>query len=300
MIKLKFTRFGNLGSHPQDYEKDSEYGPPTPKGFYAFPNGFKFDHYFLLGATMDPWNRSNKSAWLKDKNGKFFDYNFDDQPSQYDDEKPLPKELIAALKYNKIPIRNLFFMKLISKEKCYCYKELKIPENDLNAYTSSVCGLSTYIHQKEEEDEYDRLTKSEALRELEKIWINKISASGISKEEAENISSECYDSWIFRAFYLKRARIFSYTGDLWHRLGNYIPNNFPIIKRKGDWIKTDYETYCRIFENMLHKIKLEEISYLKRQNSFDKKKIGYILKSTLLKKNSPFNTDFLEVFIEKV
>jgi len=77
--KISFIRFGNLGSYFQhgyhanpDLIKDDPYyfySPPAKSGFYAFPRGYYFDFYFLIGATLNPDNPSGKSAWLKDKDG---------------------------------------------------------------------------------------------------------------------------------------------------------------------------------------------------------------------------------------
>lgn len=64
-----FTRFGGLSKMEQKsrYGLDSYHAPPRKRGIYAFPHGLV--EPFLLGATSEPSNKSNKSYWLKDENG---------------------------------------------------------------------------------------------------------------------------------------------------------------------------------------------------------------------------------------
>jgi hypothetical protein len=71
MGKNKFIRFGGLSpviqTHYQTGEEKTFHNPPRRRGIYAFP--FPYIERFLLGATDEPGNISNKSQWLRDENG---------------------------------------------------------------------------------------------------------------------------------------------------------------------------------------------------------------------------------------
>jgi len=84
---MNFIRFGTLSPQKQvKYGGTDFHCPPCKYGFYAFPEG-KIDQYLLM-ATYQVGNSSNKTAWLKDENGnkiphsEFFDeyteYHFKD------------------------------------------------------------------------------------------------------------------------------------------------------------------------------------------------------------------------------
>lgn len=67
---IKFVRFGGLSPMKQEHfktESDYYHNPPKRFGVFAFVHGYI--ETFLLGATYEPTNISNKSYWLKDDNG---------------------------------------------------------------------------------------------------------------------------------------------------------------------------------------------------------------------------------------
>lgn len=84
MTKMKFIRFGGLSPIKQThYDTSTEkpfHNPPRKNGIYAFP--YPYIEKFLLDATNEPWNTSNKTQWLKDDDGNkilesdFWKYDF--------------------------------------------------------------------------------------------------------------------------------------------------------------------------------------------------------------------------------
>lgn len=101
---MKFVRYGTLQPHKQvRYGMDTFHAPPCKKGFYAFP--FKYVEFFLLGATSEPSNSSDKSYWLKDENGNRIKDNdiwdFDDYNSRTGNYG-IKKEYKSLLKKNNI------------------------------------------------------------------------------------------------------------------------------------------------------------------------------------------------------
>ena len=106
----KFIRFGGLSQMDQSnrYGNDNYHSPPTKKGIYAFPIGLV--DRFLLTATNDPRNESNKTYWLKDDNGNkiksndFFTGDYDKKT----DRCIINKKYIGLLKKRKIKEKDLF------------------------------------------------------------------------------------------------------------------------------------------------------------------------------------------------
>jgi len=73
---MKFIRYGGLSALKQTHikTKDEEYYhlPPKKKGFFAFPAGYV--DTFLLTATWEPTNISNKSSWVYKEDGSKLSY----------------------------------------------------------------------------------------------------------------------------------------------------------------------------------------------------------------------------------
>ena len=73
-----------------------------------------------------------------------------------------------------------------------------------------------------------------------------------------------------------KPKIFSYKGEIWHHLENYLPSKGSIIERKGAWVKTDFLDYKKALHKVLGKM---------NQNN---------------RKTWKYSWDCLEVFIEKL
>lgn len=84
-------------------------------------------------------------------------------------------------------------------------------------------------------------------------------------------------------------KIFEYTGNIWHHLGEYLSPS-GVIKKKGGWTLSAFDEYKHALEKDMHAaIKLQTHQYNQR-------KIPYSTKN-------PYNgvcKDHLEVFIEKL
>lgn len=300
-MKIKFIRFGDLGSHPQLYVQKPKlyHSAPAKKGFYAAPFSYRFDQS-LLGSTLSPWNSSGKSAWLMDKDGKYLDF------KNLPDELLLPENVVAALKYNKISKKNICFHYMRNPLYCYCNKKLKISNIKIAQY--KICPLreTTWEYYNEKYSRYP------FLKNNKEKWKNRIQEQLLLDYNIIKQADQCEDNSFYRAFYLKSPKIFEYTGEIWHHLEHYAPLQLPVIKRYGSWIKTDFETYCKIFEMMLHQVKSIALEFVKEYHN----EFGYdptleqmpshilmrVIKQSLLKKGSymGFGSDELEVFIEKV
>lgn len=90
----------------------------------------------------------------------------------------------------------------------------------------------------------------------------------------------------------KKLKVFSYTGELWHHLKNSAVKPFEIIAKVGDWIKTDYETFVRAYEQ-------DKIDCIKQLRSNDQFPISQIEINTRNIYNH-FSKEHLEVFIERL
>jgi len=126
-----FIRFGTLGQMDQlTYGNGTFHSPPKKKGLYAFPEGLV--DRFLLTATNDPRNPSQKSYWLRDENGEriidgdFWDGNWNDKMTSYG----VIKKYKPLVKKAKIKIKDIFTLSdydLGEKSKWYVcvYKKPK-------------------------------------------------------------------------------------------------------------------------------------------------------------------------------
>lgn len=88
-------------------------------------------------------------------------------------------------------------------------------------------------------------------------------------------------------------RIFSYTGELWHHLGEYLKPH-QILKRHGNWVKSSMSDYRIALEKDMHNARKESTSFSKKNTN---------LLNLLSSAKSPFrcySKDHLEVFIEKL
>lgn len=89
---------------------------------------------------------------------------------------------------------------------------------------------------------------------------------------------------------MKKPKKFKYTGEIWHHLGEHVPNNL-ILKRNKGWVLTDFITFVKAFNKELH----EET---KHQNKFWLWKHLEGGNKTKLYKN--ISKDHFEVFIERL
>lgn len=135
-----------------------------------------------------------------------------------------------------------------------------------------------------------------------KPWVNKLlKKKGISRSQVGTSLSEIKnkdtddEERIFCLSILKKPRIFSYDGTIWHHLGEYVKHGF-VLETSGSWVKTDYDIYVKAFDKTRH-------HHLKLLHASDWG--GFARKDEFRSKNDPFRNgpyakDHLEVFIEKL
>jgi len=95
---------------------------------------------------------------------------------------------------------------------------------------------------------------------------------------------------IFCLTVLKKPRVFSYDGPLWHHLGEYVKHGF-VLEKSGSWVETDYDVYLKAFDVMRH----DHVKQLHKNWGFREEFHGKNNKSL-----RGFAKDHLEVFIEKI
>lgn len=110
-FSYEFIRYGGLSKMDQSirHGQDSFHAPPRRKGIYAFP--VDLVDKFLLSATNDPRNSSNKSYWVKDDNGnkiKSKDFYESEGYDKKNDRPYIKKEYLDFLKKRKIKIKDIF------------------------------------------------------------------------------------------------------------------------------------------------------------------------------------------------
>lgn len=129
---IKFVRFGGLSPMKQHhFKKESDYyhNPPRRFGVFAFVHGYI--EKFLLGATYEPTNISNKSYWLKDDDGKKIksdDFYYEvEVRKEYGIEYVLKikPEFIVLLKKRNISIKDIWtygkYIAILKKPKVFKY-----------------------------------------------------------------------------------------------------------------------------------------------------------------------------------
>ena len=160
---MKFVRYGGLSSVVQkqyisDDEEKTFHNPPLKKGLYAFPYGYI--EFYLLSGTLTPGHVSNKSYWLKDKNGNkikskdFFEYD------KIKKELTIKKEWLPYLKYKKIKRSNIIkyglykdnvgYVAVLNKPRIFLYDGLlwhHLPVNDFIDKKGSwyLTNMKTYV-----------------------------------------------------------------------------------------------------------------------------------------------------------
>lgn len=129
---IKFVRFGGLSPMKQEHFKtnsDYYHNPPRRFGVFAFVYGYI--ETFLLGATYEPTNISNKSYWLKDDNGnkiKNDDFYYTvkiEKSDRIDYISKVKPEYINLLKKRNIKIKDLWnygdYIVVLKKPKIFNY-----------------------------------------------------------------------------------------------------------------------------------------------------------------------------------
>lgn len=90
----------------------------------------------------------------------------------------------------------------------------------------------------------------------------------------------------------KKLKVFSHTGELWHHLKNSAVKPFEIIEEVGDWIKTDYDTFVKAYEQD----KIDCVKQLRSNKQFPFEQIQVNTKNVY----NFVSKDHLEVFIERL
>lgn len=96
----------------------------------------------------------------------------------------------------------------------------------------------------------------------------------------------------------QKPRKFEYSGNIWHHLGEFVPNG-KIIKEYGSWVLTDMDTYKQAFKN---EMKNRKKSALRDLGNWTKDEDNKVKDAQFLARN-PYkwhSKDNLEVFIERV
>jgi len=151
---------------------------------------------------------------------------------------------------------------LLKKRKLslkYVYSFRRIPENP-NCYC-----------QQQKEDEFDCLAaENKEIRAACQVYFNEP----------------------FYLAYLKKPKIFTYEGLLWHHLGAYLRPS-QILRTSGSWVETTYLDYLLAYHKNRHQALKIEHATNKWNDSF---------KANLRQVNplSKYDGDTFEVFIEKL
>jgi hypothetical protein len=130
VFTYNFIRFGGLSKMDQKnrYGTDTFHAPPKKKGIYAFPEGVV--DKFLLTATNDPRNPSNKTFWLKDDNGnRIIDEDFyDNEYNSKTDSLGINKKYIPLIRKYNIRLKDTFSLRDEKDGKFYIvvYKKPRI------------------------------------------------------------------------------------------------------------------------------------------------------------------------------
>lgn len=108
-------------------------------------------------------------------------------------------------------------------------------------------------------------------------------------EDIRDDKGEFVNSYLIKK---KKLKVFSHTGELWHHLKNSAVKPFEIISEVGDWIKTDYETFVRAYEQD----KIDCVKQLRSNGQFPIAQIEINTKNVY----NHMSKDHLEVFIERL
>jgi len=108
------------------------------------------------------------------------------------------------------------------------------------------------------------------------------------------------DEWVIsnkKSYWVKpkKPKIFTYTGKIWHHLGEHLKQN-QIITEKGKWFLSEYYDFAKAFQKEKH-------NCIKETHKMRKKDLGEKNFLSKLSNNNPFlfiANDHLEVFIEKL
>lgn len=95
----------------------------------------------------------------------------------------------------------------------------------------------------------------------------------------------------------QKPRKFTYSGDIWHHLGEHVSKN-NIIKQHGSWVLTDIDTYKKSFKREMISRRKNALTDLASFSKNDDK----VVDAQFLGRN-PYkwhSNDNLEVFIERV
>lgn len=259
--KIKFIRFGGLNPQRQHRYTSNEtkktfHHPPQKKGFYAFPAGHI--ETFLLGSTNHPTHKTGKTYWIKDEAGNLIS----NKGWEYDDKG----NISGSKDWEYDDNGNLTVSKetelLLKKRKLslkYVYSFRRIPENP-NCYC-----------QQQKEEEFDCLAaENKEIRAACQVYLNEP----------------------FYLAYLKKPKIFTYEGLLWHHLGDYLRPS-QILRTSGSWVETTYADYLIAYHKNRHQALKEKHATNKWDDSF---------KANLRQINplKNYEGDTFEVFIEKI
>ena len=108
-------------------------------------------------------------------------------------------------------------------------------------------------------------------------------------EDIRDDKGEFVNSYLIKK---KKVKVFSHTGELWHHLKNTSVKQFEIIEEVGDWIKTDYETFARAYEQD----KIDCVKQLRNNNQYPMAQIEINTRNVY----RYISKDHLEVFIERI
>jgi hypothetical protein len=92
-------------------------------------------------------------------------------------------------------------------------------------------------------------------------------------------------------------RTFTYTGNLWHHLGDYCEKG-DILDTKGSWSKTSYKVFCDALQTSIHRDSIRTAMRFKEEAQW--RKDNNFKPSNWKSYPNWVSNDHLEVFIEKV
>ena len=152
----------------------------------------------------------------------------------------------------------------------------------------------TYVKDKDGKRITDSHPEFEKYQENENYWdVNLGLKDNAVPDDDGDYAYDDYNHALIQRVHPKR---FKYSGDIWHHHKEFV-NPVDIQKEKGDWVKTNMETYLNAFAKNAHSAKKEMRRNQTHYNGgeFDISKVD--VASDPLKY---FTRDHLEVFIERL
>jgi hypothetical protein len=146
-----------------------------------------------------------------------------------------------------------------------------------------------------------RLLKKYNIKESQLRWTRKIEFECPNSSNCDDCVDKikCEDKTRY-LFFIKKPKVFTYTGELWHHLVDEVKQE-DIIQKSGSWVKTTYSIFCEAFHK--HKVNLANSSYRSFGDDYNNA-VDFANRKIIDPYKNSFGfrycKDELEVFIEKI